>query len=102
MATGNAATNLQEQAARLAADDRQTGATLAELAAYLELPLPPERIECFDISHIQGAETVASMVVFEGGVPKKTDYRRYKLQTVEGKPDDFGRCRRLLAAATGK
>lgn len=47
------------------------------------------RIDCFDISHIQGAETVASMVVFKDGKESKKDYRRFKLKTVEGKPDDF-------------
>ena len=46
-------------------------------------------MECFDISHIQGSETVASMVVFEGGIPKKSDYRRFKIRSTEGKPDDF-------------
>lgn len=89
MASGNAARVLEEQALRLQAANERTDGALLELADYLELEVPPERIECFDISHIQGAETVASMVVFEGGQPKKDDYRRYKLQTVEGKPDDF-------------
>ena len=46
-------------------------------------------MECFDISHTQGAETVASMVVFEGGKPAKKEYRRFKLKTTQGKPDDF-------------
>ena len=46
-------------------------------------------MECFDISHNQGQETVASMVVFEGGLPKKSDYRRFKIKSAEGKPDDF-------------
>ena len=60
-----------------------------ELGKYLGLKNPPVRMECFDISHIQGSETVASMVVFEGGLPKKSDYRRFKIKTTEGKPDDF-------------
>ncbi len=89
MAAGNAATVLEEQAARLEADTDKTLGAAAELGQYLGLPAAPERIECFDISHIQGAETVASMVVFEGGQPNKNEYRRYKLKTVEGKPDDF-------------
>ena len=89
MAAGNAAQVLEEQALRFQADQERTDGALAELADYLDLETMPERIECFDISHIQGAETVASMVVFEGGQPKKSDYRRYKLTTVEGKPDDF-------------
>jgi len=89
MAAGNAATVLQEQATRLAADVDKTAGAAAELGRQLGLPAVPDRIECFDISHIQGSETVASMVVFEGGQPNKSEYRRYKLKTVEGKPDDF-------------
>lgn len=89
MAAGNAATVLQEQAARLDADVDKTAGAAAELGRQLGLPFVPDRIECFDISHIQGSETVASMVVFEGGRPNKNEYRRYKLRTVEGKPDDF-------------
>lgn len=89
MAAGNAATVLEEQASRIQAHTDQTAGAVAELGSYLDMDNLPERIECFDISHIQGAETVASMVVFEGGMPKKEDYRRYKLKTVEGKPDDF-------------
>ncbi|MCI2098843.1 MAG: excinuclease ABC subunit UvrC [Succiniclasticum sp.] len=50
---------------------------------------PLARMDCFDISHNQGSETVASMVVFRYGAPSKKDYRRYKLQSTEGKPDDF-------------
>lgn len=89
MANDNAAIVLSEQEAKIKAHSAQTLEAVAELGKYLDLEELPERIECFDISHIQGAETVASMVVFEGGMPKKEDYRRYKLQTVEGKPDDF-------------
>ena len=70
------------------ADARTLGA-VEELGKYLGLRKPPMRMECFDISHNQGSETVASMVVFEGGLPKKSDYRRFKLHTTEGKPDDF-------------
>jgi excinuclease ABC subunit C len=76
---------------------------LEALAAVLGLDEPPYRIECFDISNIQGTDSVASMVVWEGGRPKKSDYRSYTLRTVEG-PDDFAslaeavmrRYRRLL------
>ena len=49
----------------------------------------PRRIECFDISHIQGSNTVASMVVFQDGLSKKTAYKKFKLKSTEGKPDDF-------------
>ncbi len=89
MAAGNAAIVLEEQAARLKTDADKTAGAAAELGEYLGLVMAPDRIECFDISHIQGSETVASMVVFEAGQPNKNEYRRYKLKTVEGKPDDF-------------
>ncbi len=89
MASGNAAVVLAEQSERIKDNADRTEGAARELGEYLELAGPPERIECFDISHIQGAETVASMVVFEGGKPNKNEYRRFKLQTVEGKPDDF-------------
>lgn len=60
-----------------------------ELQLALQLPDPLERMDCFDISHTQGTETVASMVVFRNGKPSKKDYRRYKIESTEGKPDDF-------------
>ena len=58
--------------------------------------LPPIRIECFDISNLGGTHTVASMVVFEGGAPKKSDYRRFKIRTTEGAPDDFASMAEVL------
>ncbi|HEY4359275.1 MAG TPA: excinuclease ABC subunit UvrC [Acidobacteriaceae bacterium] len=61
----------------------------------LTLPEPPERIECFDISHIQGAETVASMVVWEKGAMKKSDYRKFQVKTVTG-VDDFASMREIV------
>jgi excinuclease ABC subunit C len=61
----------------------------------LTLAEPPERIECFDISHIQGAETVASMVVWEKGAMKKSDYRKYQVKTVSG-VDDFASMREVI------
>lgn len=60
-----------------------------ELQQALRLPNPLERMDCFDISHTQGSETVASMVVFRNGSISKKDYRRYKIVSAEGKPDDF-------------
>src|SRR6476646_1379159 len=56
------------------------------LQQALGLAAPPIRIECFDISNLGGTHTVASMVVFEGGAPKKADYRRFKIRTTEGAP----------------
>ena len=61
----------------------------------LGLPEVPRRIECFDISHIQGAETVASMVVWEDGKVKKSDYRKFIIRTVEG-VDDFASMREVV------
>ncbi len=61
----------------------------------LMLPETPTRIECFDISHIQGAETVASMVVWEPGGMKKSDYRKFQIKTVEG-VDDFASMREVV------
>ena len=61
----------------------------------LALPDLPKRIECFDISHIQGAETVASMVVWEDGRMKKSDYRKFIIRTVEG-VDDFASMKEVI------
>ncbi len=61
----------------------------------LTLPEPPRRIECFDISHIQGAETVASMVVWEDGGMKKGEYRKFQVKTVTG-VDDFASMREII------
>src|SRR5271155_4869314 len=65
------------------------------LQDVLMLPELPRRIECFDISHIQGAETVASMVVWEDGAMKKSDYRKFIIKTVEG-VDDFASMREVV------
>jgi excinuclease ABC subunit C len=66
------------------------------LQENLGLPDLPRRIECFDISHIQGAETVASMVVWEDGQMKKSDYRKFIIRTVEG-VDDFASMREVVS-----
>jgi excinuclease ABC subunit C len=62
--------------------------SLKALQRDLRLPAPPRRIECFDISNIQGTDTVASLVVFSDGKPKKSEYRKFKIRTVDG-PNDF-------------
>ena len=89
MAASNAEKFLADEAAKIQQANAQTLGAVEELGKYLGLKKLPNRMECFDISHIQGSETVASMVVFEGGLPKKSDYRRFKIQSTEGKPDDF-------------
>jgi excinuclease ABC subunit C len=70
-------------------------ATQEALADALMLPDLPKRIECFDISHIQGAETVASMVVWEDGAMKKSAYRKFQVKTVSG-VDDFASMREIV------
>lgn len=85
---------------RLAEEERsraRTEGAVQALADAISLPAPPYRIECFDISNIQGTDTVASMVVFEGGVPAKKEYRRFRIRTVEG-ADDFA----SMAEAVGR
>ena len=79
----------------------KAGGAVKKLAEVLDLPRLPERMECYDISHMQGAETVASMVVFEGGKPAKREYRRFKLKTVQGKPDDFASMAEIMERRYG-
>ncbi len=69
--------------------------TLEELADLLELEDVPARIEAFDISNIQGVDSVGSMVVFESGKPKNSDYRRFKIKTVKG-ANDYDSMREIL------
>jgi excinuclease ABC subunit C len=96
---------LAERNARLALDQdklrserRRQGRVeaLEGLQLALGLDAPPVRIECFDISNLGGTHTVASMVVFEGGAPKKSDYRRFKIRSTEGAPDDFAAMAEVL------
>jgi excinuclease ABC subunit C len=82
-----------DQRFRVLQPDRQK--ILEELAEVTGLPSPPMRIEAFDISNIQGTDSVASMVVCENGEKKKSDYRRYIIKTVEG-PDDFASMREVI------
>jgi excinuclease ABC subunit C len=67
------------------------------LQRALALEAPPIRIECFDISNLGGTHTVASMVVFEGGAPKKSDYRRFRIRSVEGASDDYAAMAEVLS-----
>jgi excinuclease ABC subunit C len=69
--------------------------SLSSLQRDLRLPAPPRRIECFDISTIQGTDTVASMVVFVDAKPKKSEYRKYRIRVVEGQ-DDFAGMREVV------
>jgi len=69
--------------------------SVQSLQRDLRMKNPPRRIECFDISHFQGAETVASMVFFLDGKPRKNEYRKFKIETVEG-IDDFASMREVV------
>lgn len=91
LANRNAEQTFQEKRLSEAADQD----TLLELQRALQLPRLPERIECFDISTIQGTSTVASMVVFSNGQPDKARYRRFSIKSVEGQ-DDFASMREVL------
>lgn len=102
MAANNAQKALADEGHKIQRVNEQTVGAVAELGRYLHLEHLPNRMECFDISHMQGSETVASMVVFEGGVPKKSDYRRFKIRSAEGKPDDFKSMREVTERRYGK
>jgi len=88
MATNNAVETLTALRNQWQADTNKQTEALTELQQALKMNEPPNRIECFDISNTQGTNSVASMVVFEQGVPNKKMYRRFNIQTVDG-PDDF-------------
>jgi excinuclease ABC subunit C len=75
---------------------KQSEEILRALRDLLDLEVEPRRIECFDISNIQGSDIVASMVVFEAGVPKKSDYRKFRIRGVSGAPDDFASMREVV------
>ncbi|MFO7819865.1 MAG: excinuclease ABC subunit UvrC, partial [Halanaerobacter sp.] len=88
LAAKNAYYNLKEHNFKAKMSSLQIGPGVESLGEYLGLDTSPYRIEGFDISHIQGTDTVASLVVFEGGQAKKSDYRRFKIESLE-QPDDF-------------
>jgi excinuclease ABC subunit C len=88
MAAANAREEFARNRLKRHSDHNARAQALRSLEVTLDLPGPPLRIECYDISTIQGRHTVASMVVFEDGLPLKTQYRRFKIRTIEGQ-DDF-------------
>jgi excinuclease ABC subunit C len=98
MAEENAALALQNHL--LARGNRQQ-ALLEELQRALDLPGPPNRIEGYDISHIQGGEQVGSLVVWENGAMNKDAYKRFKIRTLEG-ADDFAALAEVLGRRFGK
>lgn len=95
MAADNATETLTHLRAQWASDESKQTEGLTELQQALDLPEAPVRIECFDISTLQGTNTVGSMVVFAKGTPRKSDYRRFKIKTVVGQ-DDFASMQEML------
>ena len=97
MAAENAAETLQALRAQWQADTHKQEMALAELHSAFRLNQPPNRIECYDISHTQGVATVGAMVVFEQGVPAKKMYRKFNIDSTSiGAPDDFASMEEML------
>ena len=94
MVSENAAQGLEQLKVKQA-NDGDLPTAMEELQEALSLPRPPRRIECYDISNIQGSNPVGSMVTFEDGKPRKSDYRRFKIKSVDG-VDDYGMMREVL------
>lgn len=95
MVKQNAQEVLEQQRIKWLTDSQKTQMALEEIQAALNLVAPPQRIECYDISNTQGTNSVGAMVVFEGGRPKNSEYRRFKIKTVEG-PNDFASHQEVL------
>ena len=95
MVKQNAKEVLDQQRIKWLTDSQKTQMALEELQAALNLATPPYRIECYDISNTQGTNSVGAMVVFEAGRPKNSEYRRFKIKTVEG-PNDFASHQEVL------
>jgi excinuclease ABC subunit C len=96
LAERNAALALEGEKIKAERGRQRRAEALDGLQAALGLDTVPLRIECFDISNLMGTQTVASMVVFEGAAPKKSDYRRFKIRSVSG-PDDFAAMDEVLS-----
>ena len=95
LAARNAADALEQERVRWLADRGKTDVALKELQDALGLEGPPKRIECYDVSHVQGTSVVSSMVVFEDGRPAKSQYRRFRAK-VQDRNDDFANMRETL------
>lgn len=114
VAVENAAETMRALRAAHALESGQGAAeqALGQLVEALELPRPPRRIECYDVSNLQGTHVVGAMVVFQDGVPARGDYRHFRIKTVEGQDDyasmaemlrrRFGRLVRFRAGAGGE
>jgi excinuclease ABC subunit C len=87
MVAKSAEDNLEQSRLKFLSDEQKMTAAMTELSDALDLPRLPRRLECFDISNIQGTHPVASMVVFEDGRPAKKEYRRFTIKTITGAND---------------
>ncbi len=97
MAAENATETLQALRAQWQADAHKQETALSELQQALSLSTPPNRIECYDVSHTQGVATVGAMIVFEQGVPSKKLYRKFNIESTSiGAPDDFASMEEML------
>lgn len=94
MATANAVEALEHLRSHWAVQERRQTEAIDELQQALSLPKPPVRIECYDVSHMQGTHVVGSMVVFEKGQPRKSDYRKFKMR--HQRNDDFANMQEML------
>jgi len=97
MAMENAAEHLRAVLERESASRRRGEEAVADLQNVLSLPVAPRRIEAFDISNVSGTQAVGSMIVFEDGLPKKSDYRRFRIRLSEGSPNDYEMMREVLS-----
>lgn len=95
MVSKSAVDNLEQNRLRWLSDEQKLTAAMSELSDALSLQSVPRRIECFDISTLQGTNTVASMVVFVDGKPSKKEYRRFAIKDVEGQ-DDFASMQEVI------
>ncbi|HMZ07764.1 MAG TPA: excinuclease ABC subunit UvrC [Anaerolineales bacterium] len=97
MAAENATETLSALRTQWQADAHRQEQALSDLQNYLNLQAPPNRIECYDVSHTQGVATIGAMVVFEQGVPSKGLYRKFNIESTSiGAPDDFASMEEML------
>ena len=96
MVTTNAAQGLEQLKLKWISDSTRMETAMSEVQEELNLPRSPKRIECYDVSHIQGTNTVASMSVFQDGKPLSSNYRRFKIKSHDGN-DDFASMREVLS-----
>jgi excinuclease ABC subunit C len=95
LAARNAAETLEQFRLRWLSDEQKATAALTELQQVLGLSVWPQRIECYDVAHLQGTDVAGAMVVFEKGVPQKKEYRRFQIRNVSN--DDFASMQEMLS-----